>query len=120
MTDAKHCHGCDQPKPLDEFGRRSASKDGRNSRCKACMRAYHRAYYQANKARRRAQLRRHYAAHRERYRDYARERRRKYPKKIAAYHAQWRRKNPHKVRAMRRRAYQRQKERQFAKIMWGD
>lgn len=36
----KWCSGCDEVKPLDEFNRQRGTRDGRRSRCKACVSAW--------------------------------------------------------------------------------
>lgn len=36
----KHCGGCDQTKPVDEFAHNSRAKDGRQYHCKTCLNAY--------------------------------------------------------------------------------
>ena len=43
--ETKVCSRCLRVLPLSEFGRRSRSKDGKNSWCKACNREHHRAFY---------------------------------------------------------------------------
>lgn len=36
----KFCHGCQQAKPLDEFGGHKRTGDGKQSRCKPCSKLY--------------------------------------------------------------------------------
>lgn len=36
----KHCNTCDIDKPIDSFGKRSASPDGLSPRCKSCQSEY--------------------------------------------------------------------------------
>jgi len=45
----KHCNGCGQPKPVDEFSAKRLASDGLQARCKACMVVYHREYYHKHK-----------------------------------------------------------------------
>ena len=43
-TDIKQCSKCEQVKPLTKFVKQSSSKDGCQPFCRACQRAYQRAY----------------------------------------------------------------------------
>lgn len=43
--ESKACTKCQENKPLDEFPRQRASKDGRNAWCRECYRRWHRARY---------------------------------------------------------------------------
>lgn len=45
----KKCNICKCKKPSEEFGRNRCSKDGRESRCRKCMREYGRKVYNKNK-----------------------------------------------------------------------
>lgn len=45
----KTCTGCGLEKPLDDFGKRSASRDGKMERCRDCHNARQRAYWDANR-----------------------------------------------------------------------
>lgn len=56
----KRCSVCKDPKSLTEFHRDRSSKDGRQSRCKACMTKYNRKYYRENIERIRAYNREYY------------------------------------------------------------
>lgn len=46
----KRCPKCGRILPLNEFSKKKLSKDGRQSCCKQCVKAYHADYYQSNKA----------------------------------------------------------------------
>jgi hypothetical protein len=46
----KACTKCGEVKPLSAFSPRPQRKCGVQAQCKACSNAYHRAYYQANRA----------------------------------------------------------------------
>lgn len=46
----KKCSGCQETKPVTEFGERRDRPDGKQSHCKECGRRYHLAYYARNKA----------------------------------------------------------------------
>jgi hypothetical protein len=45
----KRCAGCAQTKPVAEFYKASAQRDGLNSRCKPCVNEYNRAHAELNK-----------------------------------------------------------------------
>lgn len=47
--ETKTCSKCGETKPLDEFHRLTRSKDGHQSRCKLCNRAYAAQWGQDNK-----------------------------------------------------------------------
>ena len=36
----KRCHGCKEVRPLDAYGKKTQSIDGKNQYCKPCWRAY--------------------------------------------------------------------------------
>lgn len=75
----KHCHACAVSKPISEFSRCAAKKDGLQTQCKACKKAYKKtpsglaanAQYE-NKPSRRAQRKIMNAAWVERNREYCR------------------------------------------------
>lgn len=88
----KQCVVCRQHKPIEDFNRRSRSKDGRNAACKNCVRtraAMERALYKERRNaydRRRRQENPNYArewraAHKERVREYSRSYRQAHPPK---------------------------------------
>lgn len=45
----KTCSKCKETKPLSEFSKNKRSKDGLDSRCKECVRAYSKYHYENNK-----------------------------------------------------------------------
>lgn len=45
----KTCSSCGESKPLSEFHRRSASKDGHSNKCKVCVKAYMAKRYAGNR-----------------------------------------------------------------------
>ena len=49
----KKCARCEKTKPYTEFQKRSATKTGCTSMCRACKQTYDRAYYAKNPRRRR-------------------------------------------------------------------
>lgn len=47
----KHCSKCGKIKPAEEFNRRSSSKDGKQSYCRACQHGYNEDYEPIREAR---------------------------------------------------------------------
>lgn len=62
---AKTCTGCDQVKPLADYPRRSASRDGHWARCKVCVLVRRKAWYEANKEQVLARQKARYEANRD-------------------------------------------------------
>jgi len=62
---SKRCIVCGERKPLGEYNRNRAHKDGRKNRCRACSAAYDRAYYAAHKEEDNAKSRAYYVEHME-------------------------------------------------------
>ena len=50
VDEVKRCSTCKEVKPLDEFNRRSAAKDGRQWSCRDCNKAYHYAHWDRHMA----------------------------------------------------------------------
>ena len=67
----KTCSRCDKEKPLDDFGKDRAKKDGHRSECKECAGEDYRQYHAKNHRIRNAQSRAWYALNREYVRDRA-------------------------------------------------
>ena len=44
----KHCNGCNQTKALTEFSKDSEKRDGLQTRCKVCQKAYNKKWQQSN------------------------------------------------------------------------
>lgn len=67
----KECSKCGFPKPLNEFGARKTSADGKQGRCLICANAYHRSYFDRNLSKHRptgdrpAYMKRLHVAHKE-------------------------------------------------------
>jgi hypothetical protein len=57
----KHCNGCDQDLPVEQFHRHARTKDGLQARCKACQRASTYAWRENNPERTSAITKRSYA-----------------------------------------------------------
>ena len=89
--ESKPCRLCGVLKPLDQFHRASAMRDGHRNECIACTRALRRANYQAN---------------RERYIEAAQRWQARNPERTAAYQAEYR-SRPERKRAMRDLYYRR-------------
>ena len=53
----KRCGHCGETKPLTDFNRNSATRDGFQASCKVCMRAYQAAHYGRNRDRHIARVR---------------------------------------------------------------
>ena len=45
----KHCNRCNTSKPLNEFSKYKAAKDGLQAKCKECVKQYNKQHYQDNK-----------------------------------------------------------------------
>ncbi len=84
----KICSKCGVPKPLNEFSRKKASKDGRETRCKVCCSIYNRKRYAKNPAKTKARSAKHYKDN---------------PKKVNADSAKWGKKNPEKRKISRKK-----------------
>ena len=62
----KTCTKCKETKPTTEFNKDKRNKDGLVNSCKACQKAYQKAYYEANREKRKASDKAYYEANRER------------------------------------------------------
>jgi hypothetical protein len=67
----KRCCACGETKPLDDFSRRTASKDGLQHRCRPCANERQSAWRAANPEKARAYARANYRKHAEHARRYA-------------------------------------------------
>lgn len=106
----KHCNKCDTDKPVEEFGKNRAAKDGLNRSCKSCIRKRDSEYYKNNRKKVLEQKREYYKDNREQkleskskyYKDNL-EKRRKYlednREKVAERNRKWKKENPEKIRA---------------------
>ena len=63
----KICFSCKESLPLDRFGKHSKMKDGLQSSCKECRRAYQNNWYSDNKELHRERVRRSYGVARKFY-----------------------------------------------------
>lgn len=85
-TTMKTCSNpeCGKTKPLSEFSRDKRSKDGLQSRCKACRAAWDAAYHKANRQIIRDWMRLYYENNRERIAEYRKNYRRMHAKEHSA------------------------------------
>ena len=95
MTDNKTCTTCKQTKPHSEFSKMAKAKDGHQSRCKLCDRAY----YIANLEHKKAKSQQWYWENKERKQAYDIEYHQKNREKRLQYHEEWRAANKDHVRA---------------------
>lgn len=82
----KTCTKCKEEKKLTEFQKRSDSKDGHNTRCKACIKLRHQKWYQKNKQKILAQQKKYTAENQERIKTYRIHYNAENKEKIAKYH----------------------------------
>lgn len=52
----KKCQTCNQQKPITEFSKNRARKDGLQTKCKTCCKERSRKYYQVNKEKQKQQI----------------------------------------------------------------
>jgi 5-methylcytosine-specific restriction endonuclease McrA len=117
--DTKQCRSCEEIKPLGQFGKNSARKDGVHYYCKPCTAERTRQWRKANPEKNRAykyqwaktekgraMKAREKAKHKERYAEYERRRRAEKPDAIRAQWQRWADRNREHVRAYNRE-YQR-------------
>lgn len=90
----KCCTKCGEAKPLSEYGRNSAKKDGLKNWCKDCACQYSKIYHQKNRDRILPRLK-EYA---EKNRDYFRVYYKRNSERYAQHSAGWRKKNPEKYK----------------------
>lgn len=95
---SKECARCEQVKPLEDFHRRRARPDGRQSYCKVCNRAADRTWRGANPERKAERNRQWYAENSTHAAEYSEKRRRNHPEIERATQER----HPEKFRARRR------------------
>lgn len=104
----KLCRKCDTVKPLSEFGKNRARKDGLQDLCKPCRNAYKIEWRRKNPEKRKEYDRRYYQKHGDKRREYAKEH---YPPEYyAEVYKRWARNNPERVKyhKWRRKALEKQ------------
>lgn len=68
----KHCNKCSTDKPVEEFNKERAKKDGLQSQCKACKKALSKAYGKARRERMAERRRKRSPDHKEHVAEYRR------------------------------------------------
>ena len=105
QTEMKTCKTCTETKPVDDFYVNRNAKDGRQSQCRPCMKAYGAKWRTENREHRAAYEAKYRAENRERLLDYQAKWRAENPDRktkwyaanrehVATYNAQWRADNP--------------------------
>lgn len=98
---AKRCSKCGVEKPLADFRKRKASKDGLTATCRECLkqdhRVYSRTYNERHPERVRENTRKWREANPGRYRELAKGYRERHPEKVAERVRRWRKANPERV-----------------------
>lgn len=84
MVTVKRCHKCGKEKPLEDFARRSAAKDGHQGQCKECVRSYCREWGQRNREKVSANKRRWYEENKATQARHRAEYKARHPEKVAA------------------------------------
>lgn len=95
----KQCTKCQQSLPLSQFSRRTASKDGYETRCKKCLTVYFRGYYKNNHEKIKADAQCWAASHPESRQAYTQDYYAKNKSQIYAQHKIWKDANREKMLA---------------------
>ena len=101
----KRCTKCDTWKKDKEFGKQTASKDGRKAECRSCNKLGTAAYREANRDRLRMESRLRWAADPDKKRAQDREHYARYKDKKAAQKREYRKAHPDKCREALRKSY---------------
>jgi hypothetical protein len=107
----KTCSKCKQSKSLDEFGKCTQNRDGKNYWCRPCCRTSHKKWYDNNPDKARQHARDYYDKNREKARQYGRDYHANNREKANEASARWRANNPDKKRNYK---YQRRARASFA------
>ncbi len=94
----KTCSKCGEAKPLDDYSRNSHAPDGREWRCKVCVRASSRAYYAANREVHVAYSRKYREKDPTKVAEGQRRRNAEDPQRVRAYAVGYRQRHPTRVR----------------------
>jgi len=92
----KTCSRCEDTKPCDEFGKSAGGKNGLRSYCKACARAYSKAYNDSHREERNSYAREYHATHKVERADYQRAYEASRPEVTAAKKRAWHQANAEK------------------------
>ena len=96
----KHCTKCGTDKELSEFCKFKLSKDGLQSNCKSCMKAYATAYRKANPDRMKAASKKWAEANPDKVKAATKKWQQNNPDKVAAKSKKWQKANLDKVSAI--------------------
>ena len=94
----KPCCGCGEAKPLGDYHRDQKTRDGRKTRCKVCLLAHKKAYYEANREKSIAYARRYREEHPGRGAETARRGREDDPQRSRDHQIRYRKRHPERVR----------------------
>ncbi len=110
ILQTKKCYKCREEKPLSQFSRNRAKRDGLTEACKPCTAENKRLHHKLHPEKARARARRHYAENQEKARANVRKYRAENPEKsrvsiekwratnadkVSAYKKSWKKRNPH-------------------------
>lgn len=112
----KICGQCKVGKPLDEYHRNAASKDGRTSDCKECAKARARAWSAANRDRANKKSREWQQANRPRRKQYMKDYYAAHRDELIAANIKWNRDHPDVVRAVNAEYRKRVRENRDVKL----
>jgi len=87
---SKVCTGCGQVKPLTDYGKRAASRDGLQYKCKSCVSTYGASYFQQNRERKAEYQRAWVEANRDRHNARTRQWYAEHPGRQVIVHRKWR------------------------------
>ena len=95
----KKCTKCGIEKPLAEFSKRSASKDGHVTQCKSCVREYSKQYYKNYQIKpgTKERQKQYYLENKERLKERGKEYRAKNKEKLAEKRSLYYKKNKEKI-----------------------
>ena len=99
----KVCTKCGAEKPLSEFYKSKATKDGLQFACKDCYKEYARKYYIENREKLKEEALKYRTENPEKVRESNRKWQAKNPEKVLKYNRKWQAENPEKVRERQRK-----------------
>lgn len=67
MTEEKHCHNCQTTKPISDFYKNKAKKDGLQTQCKPCMKSRNKDWFDNNTDRHKELMRKNSIVNRHKY-----------------------------------------------------
>ena len=111
----KACTRCGEVKPLDQFSRQTANKDGLAYMCRTCKSAAGKARYQAKREHALEVMRKYRAANVERIRAFDRAYAKAHREEATARRRQWELDNPERAREIRIASQKRQADKRAAR-----